>query len=172
VLDYFHPADFHQLAQSCSMGCRTIHTGYSMNWVKVTSGCSFLDVARPGARNSLMAECGEELHDQLQEIPGATRLLLLPPAISVDQGAGFILFQRRCHGWGHAFFAESSSLADWRVIPSRYNFLARQHAEIQLVWTYEPEHAEKSAPSTPSEFSIRHPTVQRRKHEAVDKSSN
>jgi hypothetical protein len=44
VCDYYHPADFHAMAEACSAPEGTVHHLHSMNWIREVKGASHIEM--------------------------------------------------------------------------------------------------------------------------------
>jgi len=105
LCDYYAPADFHKMAQTCSSKC-TRHYVSPMNWPREVCGAFILDYDDVDAREALRAECESKMKRQYKEIR-LDQVLFVPPMGNPMNRVDAYLCGKLFPMWSTRFLQES-----------------------------------------------------------------
>ncbi|KAF5827763.1 hypothetical protein DUNSADRAFT_18789 [Dunaliella salina] len=155
VCDYYHPADFHAMARTCSPD--GTHTAHMMNYAKCVKGGFYIDylVSTPMTASQFLRDVydqGLKQIDQEYQLAGYKELLLSAPVENARNVVDGMLFKQHHKEWMEAFFAKHGRLR-WRrslfaprgrhnvqakvlEAPGAYNPFKRTCATMRVAFTY------------------------------------
>ena len=133
-LDYFPPADFHELARECTRDSPgAIHMGYSMNWARYVFGSYIYDIATSSECMQLIEASSKEMRTSFGD-----KVFDLPFRMN-PINTTCVNLARKCYkSWEYHFYKHSRARHQEATPVGVFNALSSSSSNtVSLIWSYE-----------------------------------